>query len=132
MRYLIQLRHDRRGAAAIEFAFAAPVFLAFLIGIIQLGTLGQAANSLSYGIDEAARLAAIYPKPSDAAIKARLQERTFAIDPRKLTLSVAYGKANNVNYADLTATYPVKINFVFTSDYEIVLTQRRRVFQPDT
>ena len=132
MRYLNQFTNDKRGAAAVEFAFAAPVFLAFLIGIIQLGTLAQASNSLSYGIDEAARLAAIYPKPSDAALRARLQERTFDINPSKLTFSVAYGKINNVNYADLTATYPVKINFVFTSVYEVVLTQRRRVFQPDT
>lgn len=129
MRFLARLCKDTRGASAVEFAVAAPVFLTFLIGITQIGVLAQANNSLNYGIDEAARLAVIYPQPTTATVEAKLRAATNDIDQRRLTFAITYGTVGTVKYADMVANYTVSLNFIFFSTSDFVLTQRRRAYQ---
>lgn len=50
---------DSRGTTAIEFAVIAPVFLALLLGIIQLSLLGFTLANLNYAVEKAARCDAI-------------------------------------------------------------------------
>ncbi len=54
-----RLQRDSTGATAVEFAVVAPVFLAFVITIIQLSVLAFTAASLNYAVEKAARCAAI-------------------------------------------------------------------------
>lgn len=52
-------RPARQGAAAVEFALVAPVFLIFLFGTMELGRLAMARNVITNASREAARLAVI-------------------------------------------------------------------------
>jgi Flp pilus assembly protein TadG len=49
----------RRGASAIEYAIILPVFLAFLLGIMDTGRLIWTYNTLHRATDAAARCAAV-------------------------------------------------------------------------
>jgi Flp pilus assembly protein TadG len=50
---------DKKGAAAIEFAFTAPVFFAFVGGLIQVGLLLYTQIALQHGVESAARCASV-------------------------------------------------------------------------
>ena len=62
-------RRRERGQALVEFALVAPIFFLILFGIIQLGLILGAQNSLTGAVRETARYAAPYRvvSSSDAA-----------------------------------------------------------------
>lgn len=127
----VRFWRDRRGVSATEFAFAAPILLIFIFGMLQLGMIFEASNGLSYGLDEAARLAAVYPKPADTAITARLSQRKFGLNSANLHVSAPQHGTNSsgVGYVDITASYDVPINFVLWTSPAVTLTGTRRVYQ---
>jgi Flp pilus assembly protein TadG len=125
---------DVRGAAAMEFALVAPAFVAVLIGIAQLGILFFANAGLNDALAEGARYATIYPQPTEAQIKARINAKKFGLDPTRLTVSsFTYGTANSSNFATITMSYSVPLNFVFFNAGPVTLRQSRRAYlQPET
>jgi hypothetical protein len=50
---------ERRGAAAIEFAFVAPIFVTIVLGVSEASRLFEAQNQLATAVREGARLAAM-------------------------------------------------------------------------
>jgi Flp pilus assembly protein TadG len=56
----IRGRARARGQAMVEFAVVAPIFLLILFGIIQMGLIMGAQNSLTSAVRETARYAAPY------------------------------------------------------------------------
>jgi Flp pilus assembly protein TadG len=50
-----RLWKDQDGASVVEFALAAPVFLAFLIAIIELGALGMMSANFNGAVDTVSR-----------------------------------------------------------------------------
>jgi Flp pilus assembly protein TadG len=62
-----RLRRDERGAALVELAFALPVLLLIVWGIIDFGRLLITANQLASAVREGARYAAILPPPMSNA-----------------------------------------------------------------
>jgi Flp pilus assembly protein TadG len=124
-----KLLRDRSGSPAVEFAFAAPVLLLFVIGIIQLGLLFSARAGMASGVNEAARYANIYPTPSDAQIIERINQKRFMVQSAYLQQpTLVHGTANGVNYIDITLRYSAPINFVFFQTPPITLEQARRVY----
>ncbi len=61
MRRLTNYRtgHERRGAALVEFAIIAPVFLTLVIGLLEAGQALRAANVMAAAVREGGRLAAM-------------------------------------------------------------------------
>jgi Flp pilus assembly protein TadG len=53
---LRRFRRSRRGSAAIEFAFVAPIFFALLFAMIETGIMYFAAQVLETGTQDTARL----------------------------------------------------------------------------
>lgn len=124
------LAQDRRGAAIIEFAFAAPVFLMLAFMIIQLGLLFGAKAGLESSIDEGARYATIYPSPSDAAIIARIQATQFLLGRATVTgPTITHGTNTGNAYVDIQASASVPLNFVFFQASPITLNYTRRAYQ---
>ena len=54
-----QSQHPRRGAAIVEFAIIAPVFLTLVIGLMEAGQALRAANIMAAAVREGGRLAAM-------------------------------------------------------------------------
>jgi len=55
-RVVARMRRDaRKGSAAVEFAFVAPVFLLFLFGILEAGIISFGSAELQHATDDLAR-----------------------------------------------------------------------------
>ncbi|TPG13189.1 TadE family protein [Sphingomonas oligophenolica] len=117
------------GSSAVEFAVAAPVILLMLFGILQLGVLFEARTGLKFAIDESARYAMIYPRPDDASIIKRFQDKQFGLVPSSLSTSIAHGTNADGDYADISAKYIVDVNFIFFRAPALHLAETRRAFQ---
>lgn len=92
----------RRGAAAVEFALIAPVFLVFLFGTIELGRLALARNVIANASREGARLAIV-----EGATEADIRETAehFA--------AVAGVENVTVSLEDNDATVTVTVSVLF-------------------
>jgi Flp pilus assembly protein TadG len=134
-----KLRRDARGAAAIEFALVAPALIVFIVGIAQLGVLFMANAGLTHAVAEGARFATIFKRdtgtgPTDAEIRARIADSRFGLNPANLsTPTITHGTDDGANYAEISASYDVPLDFIFFTLPPVTLTETRRAFiQPPT
>ncbi|HLZ77866.1 MAG TPA: TadE/TadG family type IV pilus assembly protein [Sphingomonas sp.] len=87
------LRHDARGAAAIEMAIALPVLLALVMGILSYGDWFLTAHSVQQAANDAARAAIAGLTSSErqqiasSSIQTMLQ-RGGTLQPANATLAV--------------------------------------------
>ncbi len=83
---------DRRGTAAVEFAFVAPLFLTLMFGIVAFGAVISVDNGLQQIVAEAARAAvggmtdAERAQLAQSSVTANVASYAF-IDPTKISLS---------------------------------------------
>ena len=128
-RLLARLRGNARGAAIIEFALLAPVLILFLIGITRVGILFMANAGLRSAVQEGARFATIFPRPTEAQIRQRISDRRFGLDPARIgTPTVTYGVDDGANYAEIRMTYAVPMDLIFFSLPDVTLVEVRRAF----
>lgn len=101
---------DASGVAAVEIALAAPLLLAFILGIMEIGRALWIQNALSYSVAEAARCASVTP----AVCGTTAQTQSYAADrsgsginsSRFTVSSPACGK-------QVSATYPMALTIPF-------------------
>ena len=125
------LGRDNRGAGAVEFALAAPVLFLVIIGVAQLGILFFASAGLQNAVAEGARLAMIYPRPSDEEIADAVLDSRFGMKSAHIIgdPAIVHGTdENGFTYADISLSYTVPLDFIFFEIDPITLTERRRVF----
>jgi len=70
---------DARGAAALEFALAAPALILMMWGLFQIGLIFLANAGTQSALGEAARYATIYPTPSDSALQTTITSHKFGL-----------------------------------------------------
>ncbi len=129
-----KLKSSATGAAAVEFAILAPVLILVIVGIAQLGILFLSNAGLRSAVAEGARYATIFPRPTDSQIRQRISDARFGLNPARLsTPTIVYGVADGANYADITVSYSVPLDFIFFNLPPVTLTESRRAFiQPPT
>ena len=64
---LNRLRRDRRGAAAIEFGLLVPLFMLFLLGVVEFGRVLAQTNGVEKGVRAGVALAVRSNNPITAA-----------------------------------------------------------------
>ena len=128
---MARLFSDRRGVGAIEFGLTAPLVIIMVVGIAQLGTLFAASAGLQHAVDEGARLATIYPRPSDSTIISMINAKKFRLASNLITGPTLTHDttAAGVAYVDITMSYAVPLNFVLFTTPPITITQTRRAYQ---
>ena len=127
--FLFRLKRDSRGAGALEFAIAAPIIIMAVIGFAQVGTLFFANAGLRSAVGEGARLATLFPRPTNAQIQARMTARRFGLNGGTVpTPTITPGIADGANYLDITMRYTTTMNFVFFTSPPVTLQQTRRVY----
>jgi Flp pilus assembly protein TadG len=124
------LRRDQKGIGAVEFALVAPVFISFIIGISQVGRMFFANADMKSAMAAGARVAELYPVPSDATIIAAVNSRLMRTGASAhATPTVVHGTDGNGNaYVELRMTYSVPLEFIFFSPPPVTLHDTRRVF----
>lgn len=124
-----KIRADVQGAAVIEIAIALPVLILFIYGIFVVGQLFQASAGMQHALGEAARLATIYPTPSDADLQAKMTAKKFGTKSGTLgALVITDGGTPAVPYKDLSLTYSQPTDFIFFDGPNVSLTRTKRVY----
>lgn len=72
-RRLKELRLDRCGGAAVEFAILAPVLFTMLLGIIEMGRMFYVRQALEYATEQAARYYMLNPTTDSGSVTTYLQ-----------------------------------------------------------
>lgn len=122
MRKLIK---NEKGAAAIEMAFAVPIFLMLVWSVFQLGQAFRAVAGMQHALGEGARYATIYPTPDTDAIKTRISDEVFGTGPGEFSVA---DPAGGTGYLDLSVTYTQETDLLFLPGPTIELTRDKRVY----
>ena len=124
-----QLRRDEEGAAAVEFAFALPLLIMFIWGISQFGMILAADAGMQHALGEGARMATLWPKPANTAVKQRIQDNVFGNFLGSYTISdpVESAAAGNQSVT-LQVSYTVTPDFLFWQGSPITFTRSKVVY----
>jgi Flp pilus assembly protein TadG len=82
--------HDRKGAAAIEFAFLGPILFILILGVIDLGRYFWIGSEVDHAIEAVLRDAAVKKNMSESDITSILKTRLSAISKEKFAVSSNY------------------------------------------
>lgn len=129
MRGLRTLCRDGRGAAVIELAFALPALIMLMWMIIQLGLVFRAMSGIQHGLGQGARTATLFPKPTDAVIKAKISEAVYGIGPGSFVITnPVSGTQDGATYLDLKVTYSQATNLLIIPGPTISVSRSKRVW----
>lgn len=129
MRKLLALRRDERGAAIIETAFALPALIVLVWMVVQLGLVFRAMSGIQHALGEGARLATIWPQPTDAAIKDRIEDVVYGIGPGTFTIDDPVpGTDNGTSYLDLRVSYTQQTDLLLLPGPTITVSRSKRVW----
>ena len=131
------IRRDKRGAAAIEMAFALPILLIFVYGIFQFGVILQANAGMQHALGEGARYATLCTPsgqtctaPADSLIQSKMSNEVFGMNVGTFGTPTVTTPATSVctNCRLLSVTYTVTPDFLFFSGPAISLTRTKQVY----
>lgn len=134
MTFLAKIRRNQNGAAAIEFALAAPLVLLLFYAIAQYGIILLANAGIRHAVDVGARLATVYvgsTPMTDQQVKDAVTESLYGI--RGGTISdptVTRGVSNGASYIDITVSYSAPVRLIVYEYGPIILTETRRAYLP--
>jgi len=127
---LHRIRADARAAGVVEFALVAPVLLSMVVGVVQLGRLYLANAGLANAVEDAARFATIWPRPTQTQITTRISARQWGLESARLGApSIAFTNSAP-DYVTISMTYNFTLNYVL-GEQTIALTKSRRAFVTD-
>lgn len=129
MKLLRALRRDERGAAVIETAFALPALIIMVWAVVQLGLVFRAMSGIQHALGEGARLATLYPQPSDDAIHDKIEDGVYGIGPGTFTIQDPVpGTENGSAYLDLSVSYTQQTDMLFLPGPTITVSRSKRVW----
>lgn len=105
VRRSLPLGESQAGGAAVEFAFALPVFLLLLIGIVECGRAVWTNYSLQTAVDDTARYVLANPTATDAQIITYVGNKLDLLDGSKVTVTVTRDTVSGVNFVAVSAAY---------------------------
>ncbi len=103
------IRH-KQGAAAIEMALVFPIFMLFVLGIIEFSRVYWVLHTMELSIEEAARYAIVNTTVSDSQIVSKAQQNLYGLDSSQFAITSVSQNSNGVTYKLITATH--QFNFV--------------------
>lgn len=139
MKKLLRLRSDNRGATVVEMAFVLPILILMIYGIFMVGVIFQANAGMQHALGEGARLANIYPVPTNTAISNRMAAKLFGTGNGTFTPTVADGTGGNAcnttststNFKTLRVTFTMPVSFLFFTAPNLNISRCKTVYVAD-
>ena len=132
MKLLRTLRRDERGAAVIEMAFALPTMIIMMWMLVQAGLVFRAMSGIQHGLGQGARTATLFPKPSNTAIQAAINNAVYGIGPGTFQIPTPVsGSADGADYLDLKVTYTQETDMLLFPGPTITVARSKRVWIAD-
>jgi Flp pilus assembly protein TadG len=133
LRALRALNRDQRGGAIIEFAFALPVLVTLLIGILQSGLMLYAKSGMRHGIGEGVRHAKVNRDADSAYVLDKVRGAAFGVEASGIK-TLTFQRSTNANGEDLVTiamSYQPSSFIPFVRRLPITLTETRTVYLPE-
>lgn len=126
-----KLRSDEGGAVAIEMAFALPVLVTLMIGILQFALVLQASGAMRHGIGEGLRFAKVNASATAAQVEAETRANMEGV---KLTgirsLTFQRGTASGAAFGRIAMQYELTPVIPFAPLPPIQLNETRTAYLP--
>jgi Flp pilus assembly protein TadG len=133
MRRLRALLRNQRGGAVIEFAFALPIMVTLLIGILQSGLMLYAKSGMRNGVGEGVRYAKVYRTAESDVVLSKVRAAAFGVQANGIR-TLTFQRSTNANGEDLVTiamTYQPSSFIPFVSRLPITLSESRTVYLPE-
>ena len=105
------------GATAVETALVLPVFIAFVLGILNLGWALYCGAEVRHAVERSTRLLIKDPTTSATTIQTAVRARLDAADPNAVTLTKTtqtVGTGGGIALLNWTYAYSVEAPFIDT------------------
>jgi len=129
MRTVLAFLRDRRGAAMVEFAFTAPVFIVSLLGIIEFGRAFWIRNSLQHAADETGHYAMIHTAATQDELVSYANQAAAPREAGGITVTMTNGTIGSVSCVTILTSYQAGIVIPFMPQTSITMVGRARVPQ---
>ena len=127
------LSRNEKGAAVIEMAFALPILIMLLWMVVQLGLVLRAMSGIQHSLGEGARVATLWPVPSENTITNKMEAAVYGIGPGNFTIvDPVAGTADGSDYLDLQVTYTQDTDLIFLPGPTINVSRSKRVWVAET
>jgi Flp pilus assembly protein TadG len=120
-------RLDESGAAAVEFAFIAPVAILMMLAAVESGRLMFSLNELEASLSEAARELMVDPEASNTEVRTTLCSRFVLVDCDAVTFTATSQTANGRTWRVLTVSTPFDSPLSHLLPLPASLSQSQRV-----
>lgn len=94
---------NEKGQGLVEFALILPVLILILMAIIEFGFMFNSYLSLSNGVREAGRSAAL--GSNNAAVEVKLKDASGSLNPDNLSIIVTPSSRKRGDQITIVATY---------------------------
>lgn len=117
---------NNKGAVAVEFALAAPIFIIFIMGLIDFGRLFLIRSTLQFAVEETTRFAMVNPTTPMATLEAYAMNRV-AIPTTDMNFTATPTTLSGVDYITVSGTRPFNFIIPILSNNTITLGAQSRV-----
>ena len=93
------------GATAVETALVLPVFITFVLGIVNVGWALYCGAEVRHAVERSTRLLLADPTTTGTAIQTNVRSQLTAADPSAVTLTETTETAGDGSVARLSWTY---------------------------
>lgn len=137
MKLVRRITHDERGVAAVEMAFALPIFVIMVWAFVQLAQIYRAMAGIQQALGEGARFATLCLNPAAtgcsvpiaADIKTQITNSVYGIGPGTFTVTdPVSGIAGTSKYYDLTVNYTQPTSLLLLPGPTINVSRSKRVW----
>ncbi len=106
-RRLRQLPGCRRAAAAVEFAFVAPIFLLVVLGAIEVGRALWIKATMQFAVEETARFALVNTSATTTALEtyAAAEMASAGFNDANVVFTATPDTTGGVDFMTISATY---------------------------
>jgi Flp pilus assembly protein TadG len=131
------LRRDESGATVIELAFALPLLIMLIWALVQFGLIFRANSGIQHALGEGARLATVFPTPTNAEIEDQMEEAVYGIGPGNFSYSVeppeddpatADVDESDAGFLDLTVTYSQPTSLLLLPGPTVTISKTKRAW----
>ncbi len=112
-------RRGDSGAAALEFAMLAPVLLALLFGVFELGWALHCGASVRYAIERSSRALITDPNTTASALQSAAQARLSGLPVSNLEISITKETVGTGQIARVSWRYNYNMALPYVPDTTI-------------
>ena len=133
------IRHDEKGAAAVEMAFVLPILIVMIWMFVQFAQMYRALAGIQQALGEGARYATLCLAPSVSgcsaptmdAVQKKIVASVYGIGPGRFddpAPTVTQGASGTSQYYDLTVTYYQDTNLLLFPGPRVTISRSKRVW----